>query len=134
MIVNKQGAEFLYQGNVYRIGDRVVAAEGSEYAGLNGVIFEIRDGEEKETENDTPDIYCSFEKPVLPSDIEELERRFSILYQQKKHLEDIALDVIIMMPEMLMIEESAQRKTDMLSVVLGEIVYGREDGKNQSSN
>lgn len=130
MIVNKQGAEFLYQGNVYRIGDRVVAAEGSEYAGLNGVIFEIRDGEEKETENDTLDIYCSFEKPVLQRDIEELERKFSILYQQKKHLEDIALDVVIMAPEMLMIEESAQRKTDMLSDVLGETVYGRKDGKN----
>lgn len=84
MIINRHGAKFLYEGVTYRIGDRIIGTEESEYAGLNGVIFEIRDGEDKETDNETPDIYCSFEEPVLPSDIEELEKTFTELYQEEK--------------------------------------------------
>lgn len=102
MIINRDGAEYLYGGTIYRIGGKIIGTNESEYAGLSGIIFEIRDGEDKETENETPDIYCSFEEPVLPSDIQALEETFTELYQEEKHLEDITLDYVIMAPEMVL--------------------------------
>ena len=101
MIINRPGAEFIYDGASYKIGDRIIGTSESEYEGLYGSIFEIRDGEDKETENETPDIYCSFEEPVLPHQIEKLEEIFSELYQEPKKLEDITLDFVIMSPEMV---------------------------------
>ena len=101
MIINRLGAEFMYDGASYKIGDRIIGTSESEYEGLYGSIFEIRDGEDKETENDTPDIYCSFEEPVLPHQIKKLEEIFSELYQEPKKLEDITLDFVIMSPEMV---------------------------------
>lgn len=105
MIMNKRGEFFLYRGVIYRIGDRIIATEESEYAGLNGVILEIRDGADKDTENDTPDIYCSFEKPVLPSDIEKLEKRFC---EQEMYLEEGVLESVIMAPKMIWVYEPFQ--------------------------
>ena len=101
MIINRPGAEFIYEGASYKIGDRIIGTSESEYEGLYGSIFEIRDGEDKETENDTPDIYCSFEEPVLPHQIRKLEKTFSNLYGTPKKLEDITLDTVIMAPEMV---------------------------------
>lgn len=101
MIINHNGAEFSYKGVTFVIGQPIVGTKQSEYEGLYGVITEIRDGKDKDTENDTPDIYCTFEPPVLPHDIERLEKRFSGLYQQSKKLEDISLDEVIMAPEMI---------------------------------
>jgi hypothetical protein len=37
---------------------------------------EIRDGAEKETENETVDIYCCFDEPTDPYKIKELEDIF----------------------------------------------------------
>ena len=101
MIINRPGAEFIYDGVFYEIGDRIIATAESEYEGLYGSILEIRDGEDKETENDTPDIYCTFEKPILPHQIKKLEETFSSLYGEPKKLNDISLDVVIMAPEMV---------------------------------
>ncbi len=101
MIINHPGTEFIYDGASYKIGDRIIGTAESEYEGLYGSIFEIRDGEDKETENDTPDIYCSFAEPVLPHQIKKLEATFSDLYQEPKKLEDISLDYVIMAPEMV---------------------------------
>jgi len=101
MIINHPGTEFIYDGASYKIGDRIIGTAESEYEGLYGSIFEIRDGEDKETENETPDIYCSFEEPVLPHQIKKLEEIFSELYQEPKKLEDITLDFVIMSPEMV---------------------------------
>lgn len=101
MVLDRPGAEFNYNGKKYVIGESVVATEESEYDGLIGTILEIRDGDDKETENETPDIYCSFEPPVHPLDIRQLEQRFSALYQQPKTLEDIILDCVIMAPDMI---------------------------------
>lgn len=101
MIISKQGSEFNYNGKKYIIGEPIICTEQSEYRELFGTIMEIRDGEDKETENDTPDIYCSFELPVLPYDVKELEKRFSKLCNETKKAEDIALDEVIMSPEMI---------------------------------
>ena len=118
MIINQPGAEFFYENVCYKIGDRIVGTDASEYQGLLGSIIEIRDGEDKETENETPDIYCSFDDPVLPYDIAELEKRFSELYQRKKTIEDIALDEVIMAPEMIETIEQADKQLTKLDIYL----------------
>ena len=101
MIINKDGMRYTYNGTTYTIGAAVVATEESEYQGLCGIITEIRDGSDRETENDTPDIYCCFEPPLFPKEIHELEQRFSDLYQTPKKLDEITLDMVIMAPEMV---------------------------------
>ena len=79
MILNKYGDTFQYDGIDYAIGDIIVATDASEYEGLVGRIIEIRDGADKDTENETPDIYCSFEVPLLAEDIKTLEETFSLI-------------------------------------------------------
>lgn len=101
MILNEHGKSIEYDGITYAIGDVVIGTDASEYEGLAGTIIEIRDGEDKETENDTPDIYCSFEPPLLPEDVKALEETFSGLYEEPKTMEDIILDMVIMAPEMI---------------------------------
>ena len=54
MILNRTGAEFEYEGVTYTIGGAIVGTAESEYAGLYGRINAIHDGEDKETENETP--------------------------------------------------------------------------------
>lgn len=101
MILNRLGAEFEYEGVTYTIGGAVVGTAESEYEGLYGRITAIYDGEDKETENETPDIYCEFDPPVMPHEVKALEKTFSDLYDQPKTLDDIVLDMAIMAPEMI---------------------------------
>lgn len=101
MIFNQNGAIFTYDGSTYTIGDRVIATDESAYEGLFGTILEIRTGNDKSTDNDTPDFHCEFIPPALPAEVVALETRFSALYQQKKVLDDITLDEVIMAPEMI---------------------------------
>jgi hypothetical protein len=101
MVIDRIGAAFYYEGKKYVVGEQIVANDASEYEGLFGRILEIRDGDDKETENDAPDIYCEFEEPVLKSDIWSLEQRMSALYGERKTLEDISLDLVIMAPDMI---------------------------------
>lgn len=101
MILNRNGATFTYDGITYTIGDRFVATSESAYEGLFGTILEIRTGNDKSTNNDTPDFHCEFIPPAIPAEVVALESRFSALYQQKKVLDDITLDEVIMAPEMI---------------------------------
>lgn len=104
MILNKSGEVFEYEGKKYKIGDRIVATDVSdEYEGLIGYITEIRDGIDKDTENETPDIYCTFYEPEMPYDIEQIEKRFSESYREQKKIEDIILDEVIMAPDMILV-------------------------------
>lgn len=101
MIINQEGMRYTYNGMTYTVGAAVMATEESEYRGLYGTITEIRDGADRETENDTPDIYCCFDPPLFQEEIRELERRFTDLYQSPKKLDEITLDMVIMAPEMV---------------------------------
>lgn len=101
MIINQEGMRYTYNGMTYTVGAAVMATEASEYRGLYGTITEIRDGSDRETENDTPDIYCCFEPPLFQEEIQELEQRFTELYQSPKKLDEITLDMVIMAPEMV---------------------------------
>lgn len=105
MIKDKTGETFEYEGRIFRVGDWVYANEGSDYEGLFGHIKEIRTGEDKDTENETADIYCEFMPPIIPAFIEKIEERFSKLYGEPKKLEDLALDEVIMAPEMLLLDQ-----------------------------
>lgn len=107
MIFDRVGATFFFDGTAYTIGAKVYANQNSDYAGLFGTITEIRTDDDKETENDTPDIYCDFEPPVLPHDIAAMKKRFSSLYRCEKELDDLGLDCIIMAPEMLEVLDSS---------------------------
>lgn len=108
MIIDRIGAQFQYEGITYTIGGKICTNDASEFEGLYGVITEIRDGDDRETENDTPDIYCQFMLPVLPDDIKALEARFSELYRTEKHLDELGLDMVIMAPEMLRVLEPVE--------------------------
>lgn len=108
MILNKPGETFEYEGRKLMIGDQIVANGESEYDGLFGTITEIRDGEDKETENETPDLYCCFEEPATPYEIDVLEERFTNLCGTPKTIGEIALDLVIMAPEMVMTLKDAE--------------------------
>lgn len=92
MIYHQPGEEFWHAGVCYKVGGRIVANEASDYAGLFGNILEIRTEDDRETDNDTPDIYCAFDPPVLSADRLALEQTFSQLYHEQKHIEDLGLD------------------------------------------
>lgn len=102
MILKTVGAEFLYDGVVYRIGEEfIVTDEGSEYEGLLGSIYEICTDEDMDTDNDEPELYCTLKPPVLPVDIQRIEERFSKAYGKPMTLDDIAFDLVIMAPSMI---------------------------------
>lgn len=101
MILSKSNEKLNYNGQIYYIGQRIIGTDESEYEGLLGTILEIRDGEDKDTENETPDIYCSFDVPEMPHEVERLKKTFSDLYDEPKKLDDICLDEVIMAPEMI---------------------------------
>lgn len=107
MIINRIGAQFTYEGVTYTIGDKIFSNETSDFRGLFGYIKEIRTGDDWETDNDTPDLHCYFYPPFEPKAIAELESRFSNLYRSPKKLEDIALDEVIMAPDMIQVVTSA---------------------------
>lgn len=114
MFMNRSGDKFKYGDVIFTVGQMVVGTDQSVYEGLYGRITEIKDGEDKETENKTPDIYCTFELPVLPHEIEILEKRF--LRLTGKRLEDIGLDSIIMAPEMIKRLDEPEKCHELLTI------------------
>lgn len=116
MILNENGKSFEYDGITYTIGDTIIGTNASEYEGLIGTITEIRDGDDKETENETPDIYCSFEVPIFPEDVKQLEETFSDLYNETKTIDDIVLDMVIMTPEMVISADKRHQDTKKIKV------------------
>ena len=101
MIKKKTGEIFEFESVRYSIGDWVQCTESSEYAGLSGVIVEIRDGEDRETENPTPDIYCCLQIPKDAELVQQLEARFSGLYGKAVKIKDVPLDCVILSPDEL---------------------------------
>lgn len=98
MIYAKNGESITADGITFAVGERVIATD-SDYAGLKGYITEIRTGADKETENETDDIYCCFDIPEDKEEIKLLEEHFSDLFQEKKTIDEIPLDLVIMTPE-----------------------------------
>lgn len=118
MVLRNEGEKFSYMGKEFTIGDKVLATCESEYEGLVGEIIEIRDGEDKETDNDTPDIYCRFAEPVMAVNKEKLKIRFSDLWQQPMEIEDINLDQPIMAPDMIVPIDSLKNGKDKKEIYI----------------
>mgnify|MGYP007127094237 FL=1 len=98
MIYEKNGEQVTADGYTFAVGERIMATN-SDYAGLKGYITEIRTGADKETENETDDVYCYFDFPESEEKVRLLEKHFSALYGEKKTRDDICLDSVIMAPE-----------------------------------
>jgi len=130
MILNKPGDTFEYEGKKYTVGAEIIGTDESEYKGLYGVITEIRDGTDKETENETLDIYCTFYEPVTPYGIKELEKRFSDLCGTPKKLEDIALDLVIMAPSMIGVLSEMEKSEKVVSVYTVTTDWATEDASD----
>lgn len=132
MILNKLGETFEYEGRKLMIGAQIIANGKSAYEGLFGAITEIRDGKDKETENETPDIYCRFEEPDTPYEISMLETRFTDLCGTPKTIDDIALDLVIMSPEMVMtVKEYESGKISIpIFVITEDWAEGDDSGVN----
>ena len=133
MLLNKIGEVFYFEGKKYVVGEKVVANECSEYEGLIGIITEIRDGIDKETDNDAPDIYCEFEEPVLNSDIWNFEQKMSALYGERKTLDDIALDLVIMAPEMITTIAEMEEKQPLAEIYLLSEDWAANDAYGQTT-
>ena len=127
MILNENGKSFEYDGMTYSIGDTIIGTDASEYEGLIGTILEIRDGDDKDTENETPDIYCSFEAPIFPDDVKKLEETFSDLYDEPKTIDDIVLDFVIMAPEMIIPADKRHQNTRKIKVYAVTEVWANND-------
>ena len=93
MKYNKSGEMFFYEDKMFIVGEEVYATE-CDYAGLLGRITEIRTGEDRDTENEGPDIYCNFQPPILNQDAE-------LVRKMKFGNEELSLDLVIMAPEVL---------------------------------
>lgn len=134
MIYTRTGAGITVDGIFYFVGMYVHANNTSDYSGLYGVITEIRTDADRETENDTPDIYCQFDVPVQPCEVRELEARFSSLYGQSKKLEEISLDIVIMTPDMLepSINPLAANTATHVWAVVEDWAVDDETGHNES--
>ncbi len=100
-MIYKQGQTFEYEGRKYTVGDMVIANAGSIYEGLMGRIIEIHTGEDKDTENLGPDIYCDFEKPQFPFAIQKFQEHFHVTVDETFDWDMVALDGVIMAPEMI---------------------------------
>lgn len=101
MVLKNKGEVFRYNGTEYVVGERVIATSGSAYEGMIGTILQISDGEDKETDNYTPDIYCSFDEPILKVHKEKAIERLSKLWDGVIKLEDANVAQAVMAPEMI---------------------------------
>ena len=122
MVINKKGEEFNYESNKFYIGQIVYANNESAYEGLIGTIKEIRDGKDKNTDNETPDIYVRFEEPCGHF-VKKYEDRFSELYGEKKTIDEICLDEVIMAPSMLVTAEDLECISEKTRQVTDEKTY-----------
>lgn len=114
MILNKKDEVFEYADKKYQIGELIIANNQSDYVGLVGVITQIVTGEDKDTDNPYPDIYCDFIKPPFKDEIKILEENFSKWYGAKKSLKDLNFDGVIMAPCMI---EQANKSTTSKDVI-----------------
>lgn len=101
MILNKKEQSIEIDGKLFKIGNYVIGTNAGDYDGIIGIIREIRTNSDKETDNNTADIYCDFLKPVMKNDIKTVEDRFSKIYKSDYKIDDIDFSGVILAPKML---------------------------------
>lgn len=118
MILNKKDEVFEYADKKYQVGEMVIANNQSDYVGLVGIITQIVTGEDKDTDNPYPDIYCDFIKPPFKDEIKILEENFSKWYGAKKRLKDLNFDGVIMAPCMIEQADKSTTSKDVIKIYL----------------
>lgn len=118
MILRKKGDVFWYNDKKYVVGEKVIATSESEYEGMIGKIIGIYDGEDKETDNDTPDIYCSFREPILKATKEKVKERFSKLWVDVLEIDDINIEQAVMAPDMIIPIDTLQNNKDKRKIYI----------------
>lgn len=116
MVLDKKGEVFEYADKKYQIGEMIIANNQSDYVGLVGFIRQIITNEDKDTCNPYPDIYCDFIKPHFKKERKVLEKRFSKLYGEKKKLDDLNFDDVIMAPCMLEQADKSSSAKDLIKI------------------
>lgn len=110
MILNQSGQSIEIDGTVFAVGVRIGANSKSEYYGLEGRIIEIATDDDKDTENEGPDIYCCFDTPTEQKIIKRLEKEFSNIFCSPRTIDDIILDNVIMSSEEIYVIENPQQE------------------------
>ena len=118
MILNKKDEVFEYADKKYQVGEMVIANNQSDYVGLVGIITQIVTGEDKDTDNPYPDIYCDFINPPFKDEIKILEENFSKWYGTKKRLKDLNFDGVIMAPCMIEQADKSTTSKDVIKIYL----------------
>lgn len=129
MIYNHYGDRFIYNDKDYIVGETVISNDKSDYANLVGVITEIRTGSDKDTENETPDIYCDFEPPIHPCNKDKLQKSLQDSYADHTPMSEIeyaieyaiAFDCVIMSPDMIITKRELDAKIKQPWVITEEI-------------
>ena len=101
MLLNKKGDTVKDNGNEYIIGMTINCSENSNYPGVGGYILEIRDGNDKEMDNDTIEIVCNLNPPADAAIISKLEKKFSELFRKPMKIADINLSYVVLSPDMI---------------------------------
>lgn len=133
MICNKFGEGVTVNGGRYEVGMPILVNEKSAYRGLYGTIQEIRTDAAPEMKNRAPEIVCSFDTPVLPEEVRELESQLSALRGSKVALGDIALEQVVMPPAHLTPQDNLfrGRKTASVWAVVEDWSVDEEAGHNE---
>jgi len=100
MLLNKPGQTYEHDGTPFEVGCGIYAVK-SDYRGLYGTIAEIRNGKDKDTRNRGVDVYCRFFPPINKEVAKKIEKRMSAYYGDPMRFDDIAIDLVIMAPDML---------------------------------
>ncbi len=117
MIINKIGAHFYFEGDVYIIGDKILVEDGP-YDGLYGLISEIQTGTDSVLGVDSPSIYCDLYPPVLPEEIEAVARRITKNCPKGKKTVEFSMTKVLMSVDNVRVLVSDSRKR----LVAGHIV------------
>ena len=102
MVLENYGQCVNTEFGIFMVGQKIIGnTVADEYEGLTGRITEIRTGDDRDTDNETEDIYVCFEIPDDPELVKRVEADFSASYQEPKTIDEIPLDLVTMAPEML---------------------------------
>lgn len=100
MIINTKNTDVIVNGKKFTIGSYIRATANTEYESLIGVIREIREGNDKVTENNSVDIHVGFFEPTDNDElIRKVEDAVSKAYGEEKTFDEIITENVIMLSD-----------------------------------
>lgn len=101
MVLNKRNTPYTVDGIQYEIGKWYQVVGNNPYSGLQCLLREIRDGDDKVTENPGTDFICDCLVPSEATELAKFEAQVSAAYGAPRKAKDISLDGIIFSCDML---------------------------------